>query len=90
MAFGCLHKGASDMKVQIISWPIIQENQEILGILKALAVEDQWHPQQLVIEVEVEVCHESKGGEEVLYQRLWITDELKIHLFLIQFSDLLF
>ena len=72
MAFGCLHKGASDVEVHIISWPIFQENQEILGILKAFPVEDQWHLQRLVIEAEVEVCRDSKGGEEVLYQRSWI------------------
>ena len=51
------------MEVHNISCLILQ------GIVKEVVVEDQWHLQLLVIEVEVEVCRDSKMGEEVLYQR---------------------
>ena len=43
------------MEAQTISWQIVQENLENLGILKAMAGEDQMHLQRLMIEVEVNV-----------------------------------
>ena len=43
------------MEAWTISWKIVQENLENLGILKAVGKEDQMHLQRLVIKVEVEV-----------------------------------
>ena len=43
------------MEAHNISWQIVQENLEKLGILKVVVGEDQMHLQRLVIEVEVEV-----------------------------------
>ena len=43
------------MEAHTISWKIVQENLENLGILKAVVGEDQMHLKRLVIEVEVEV-----------------------------------
>ena len=43
------------MEEQTISWKIVKENLENLGILKAVAKDDQMHLQRLVIEVNVEV-----------------------------------
>ena len=43
------------MEAQTISWKIVQENLKNLGILKAVAGEDQMHLQRLMIKVVVEV-----------------------------------
>ena len=43
------------MEAHTISWQIVQENFKNLGILNAVAGEDQMHLQRLVIDVEVEV-----------------------------------
>ena len=41
------------MEARTISWQIVQENMENLGILKAMDGEDQMHLQRLVIEMKV-------------------------------------